>query len=93
MALVADNHTLTLCSDRKNIHLENIDGHIVITDNIVVGTYGTKFYGPNGINFNKIGSQSGRIIIKGDAAQLLSDTFGGMKRVNPEQPYLESYGK
>ncbi len=93
MALVADNHTLTLCSDRKNIHLENIDGHIVITDNIVVGTYGTKFYGPNGINFNKIGSQSGIIIIKGDAAQLLSDTFGGMKRVNPEQPYLESYGK
>ncbi len=93
MAILADDQAIMLCSDRKNIHLENIDGHIVLTDNIVVGTYGTKFKSPSGIDFNKIGRQSGRIIFKANATQLLKELFGNMGKANPEQPYLKSYGK
>ncbi len=70
-----------------------MDNDILLTDNIVVGTYGTKFKPASGIDFNKIGSQSGRIIIKGNTTQLLKDIFGNKGKVNPEQPYMESYGK
>ena len=81
---------LTVCSENKNLHIENIDGQIVLTDNLVVGTYGTKFTPPAGINANKLGQRKGRIVVK---AALMEDIFGPRHDVNPEQPYMQSYGR
>jgi len=93
MAALSPNATLSLCSENGNIHLENVDGRIVVTDNLVVGTYGTKFTPPVGKDANKIGVQKGRITIKANATELLKTIFGPRHDVNPEQPYFESYGK
>ena len=86
-------NSLALCSDNKNIHLENIDGRIVVTDNLIVGTYGTKFTPPAGKDANKIGVHRGRITLKADAQELLETIFGPRRDVNPEQPYMQSYGR
>ena len=93
MTVFAPQASLTLCSDNKDIHIENVDGRIVVTDNLIVGTYGTKFTTPLGKDADKIGVQKGRITVKADAAELLENIFGSRHDVNPEQPYLESYGK
>ena len=93
MTVLSPLHTITLCSDSRNIHLENIDGRIVLTDNLVVGTYGTKFTPPAGIDANKLGHRTGRITIKADATDLIESIFGQFHDVNPEQPYMESYGR
>ena len=85
--------SLVLCSDNKNIHIENVGGQIVVTDNLVVGTYGTKATSPKGKDAAKIGTRSGHIIFKAGAAELLETIFGPRRDVNPEQPYMESYGK
>lgn len=93
MTIRSPKECLAICTKSKNIHLENIDGHICLTDNIVVGTYGTKFTMPNGIDAKSIGKRSGTIIIKSSADELIKDCFGTWGTVNPEQPYMESYGK
>ena len=85
--------SLALCSDNKDIHIENVGGQIVVTDNLVVGTYGTKAISPKGKDAAKIGTRSGHIILKADATEFLEDVFGPRHDVNPEHPYLESYGK
>ena len=84
---------MTLCTDSRNIHLEKVDGRIIVTDNLIVGTYGTKFTPPAGKDAGKIGVQRGRITLKAGAADLLETIFGPRRDVNAEQPYMESYGK
>ena len=84
---------LALSSDNKNIHIENVDGQIVLTDNLVVGTYGTKATSPKGKDAAKIGVCKGHIILKANTTELLETVFGSRRDVNPEQPYRESYGK
>ena len=93
MALQSPQTTIALCTDSRNIHLENVDGRIVVTDNLVVGSYGTKFNGPQGKDAGKIGVQRGRITLKADATALLDTIFGPRRDVNAEQPYMQSYGK
>lgn len=85
--------SLTLCSEGRNILLENLNGNILLTDNLHSGTYGTKFSGPQGIKSNRIGKRNGQLLIKADATSLLQDIFGHAHSVNPEKPYMESYGK
>lgn len=84
---------LTLHSENGNILLENLNGHILLTDNLVVGTYGTKFGGPQGIDANKVGQRNGRITLKANVRELNETIFGTRRMVNAEQPYMESYGK
>ena len=93
MAFFSQQASLTLCSDNRNILLENIDGKIFLTDNLVVGTYGTKFTPPAGIDANKLGQRKGRITLKADATEFLNTIFGKYHKINPEQPYMQSYGK
>ena len=93
MTVLSPQHTITLCTDSHNIHLENTDGNIVLTDNLVTGTYGTKFTPPAGIDANKLGCRTGRIILKVDAIDFIESIFGQIHVVNPEQPYMESYGR
>lgn len=99
MAFLSPQASLALCSDTKNIHIENVDGRIVLTDNLVVGTYGTKFTPPAGVDANKLGQRKGRITLKSflqdksNTAELLERIFGSRRDVNPEQPYMQSYGK
>jgi hypothetical protein len=85
--------TLAVCNDNKNIYLENTDGKIVLTDNLVVGSYGTKFTPPAGIDANKLERRTGRITMKADATDFIESIFGPLHDVNPEQPYMESYGR
>ena len=66
---------------------------MVVTDNLVAGTYGTKFTPPAGIDAGKLGRRTGRITLKADATALTESVFGQLHNVNPEQPYLESYGR
>lgn len=93
MTILSPRQFVTLCTDSRNVHLENIDGKIVITDNLVVGTYGTKFTPPAGIDANKLDRRTGRIIFKSDATDFIKCIFGVLHDVNPEQPYMESYGR
>ena len=93
MTICSPNATLTLYSDNTNLLLENIDGRIHITDNKVVGTYGNKFVSPTGKDANKTGRQTGHITIKANASELVNSIFGPLKETNPEQPYMEVYGK
>ena len=93
MTVLSPQQTITLCTDGRNIHLENIDGKIVLTDNLVAGTYGTKFTPPAGIDANKLGLRTGRIVLKADATDFIENIFGPLHAVNPEQPYMESYGR
>ena len=84
---------LTLKTEAGNVFLENLGGRIALTDNLVVGSYGTKFNAPHGIAANKVGKRSGRIILKFDAGEFNERIFGPRRFVNSENPYLESYGK
>lgn len=93
LSVQSPQETITLCSDNRNIHLENVDGRIVLTDNLIVGTYGSKGTSPRGKDAAKTGARSGRITLKANTADLLETIFGQRHNVNPEQPYLESYGK
>ena len=93
MAVQSSQCTIAICTDSRNVHLEKTDGHIVLTDNLVVGTYGTKFTPPAGIDTNKLGRRTGRITLKADATALLESVFGPRRDVNPEQPYMQSYGR
>ena len=93
MTILSPRQTITLCTDSRNIHLENIDGKIVLTDNLVVGTYGTKFTPPAGIDANKLGRRTGRITLKAGVTDFIKSIFGQPHDVNPEQPYMESYGR
>ena len=93
MTILSPRQTITLCTDSRNIHLENVDGKIVLTDNLVVGTYGTKFTPPAGIDANKLGRRTGRITMKADVTDFIESVFRPLHDVNPEQPYMESYGR
>ena len=93
MAVYSTECTLALCTDSRNIHLEKIDGHIMLTDNLVAGTYGSKFTPPAGIDANKLGTRKGRITLKANPAQFLEAIFGIPHDVNPVQPYMESFGR
>lgn len=99
MAVLSPQAALMLCSDNRNLHLENVDGRIVVTDNLVVGIYGTKFTSPAGIDANKLGQRQGRLTLlscpqdKAGEDNLPACVFGQRRDVNPEQPYLKSYGK
>lgn len=93
MAVMSPQNTIAICTDNRNIHLEKVDGRIFLTDNLVVGTYGTKFTTPQGEDANKLGRRTGRIMLKANATALLESIFGQRRHVNPEQPYLDCYGK
>ena len=84
---------LTLKTETGNVFLEKLGGRIALTDNLVVGSYGTKFNAPHGIAANKVGKRSGRIILKFDAGEFNERIFGPRRFANFEKPYLESYGK
>lgn len=93
MAVCSPADTLLLCTGTKNIHLEKKDNRILLTDNLMVGTYGTKFFGPHGKDANKLGTQKGYITLKYSAKGVMDALFGPPSPVHPEQPYLEDYGK
>ena len=93
MTVLSPQQTITLCTDSRNIHLENIDGKIVLTDNLVAGTYGTKFTPPAGVDAQNLGRRTGRITLKADGTDIIESVFGQLHDVNPEQPYMESYGR
>ena len=93
LTVLSKENTATFCSGNNNIHLESIEGCIVLTDNQVVGTYGTKFGRPQGKDANMVGVRTGRITIKANVSDLLETIFGPRRFVNPERPYMESYGK
>ena len=94
MAVRSPQNILALCTDSRNIHLEKLGGRIALTDNLVVGTYGTKFTPPSGVDANKLGQRKGRITLKtAAAAEWLESVFGESRDINPEQPYIESYGR
>lgn len=95
MTLRTENaeETLTLRTESGNIHLENMDGRILLTDNLVVGTYASKFKTPEGIDANKLGVQTGRIVLKANGEGLPDSILGTHQAANPQQPYMESYGK
>ena len=93
MTVCSAHDTLTIYSDGRNLLLENIDGKIQVTDNKVVGTYASKFKAPEGKDAKKVGVQTGRITLKANASELVNSIFGPLKETNPEQPYMEVYGK
>ncbi len=99
MSVHSPQGTIALCTDSRNIHLERQGKNIVLTDNLIVGIYGTKFTSPSGIDANKLGVQKGRITIKAfktkdaNGLEWLESIFGPQREVNPEQPYMESYGR
>lgn len=92
MAFRSEDGTMVLWAEGRNVHLENLDGNIVVTDNLIVGTYGTKFTQPVGRDAGEIGVRKGRILLKSGAGELIQTVFGNLLPANPEQPYLDSYG-
>ena len=93
MTVYAPTKSLTISTDSRNIHLEKTGGKIVLTDNLIVGTYGTKFTPPQGTDARKLGVRQGRITLKMADPEWIETIFGKYIEVNPEQPYLESYGR
>lgn len=93
MTARSESENITVCTEGSNILLENANGRIMLTDNLIQGTYGTKFMSPKGMDAGKIGKRTGRIVMKANAAEVIETVFGSLHAVNPEQPYLEWYGK
>lgn len=93
LAVRSDNETMIICTTNKNIHFENINGNIVLTNNLVVGNYGDKFNTPFGKDANKLGQRTGSIVVKSNTIELLKSVFNGLNTINPEQPYFDSYEK
>ncbi len=87
------SHQLTLASDGGNMMLENIGGSIHLTDEIYVGTYGTKFKGPQKLELEKGAKFKGRIVLKYNAFDVNAQVFGAFSPAVKENPYMESYGK
>jgi beta-galactosidase len=93
MTLLSPQTDLSLHSQNGSLLMEQLNGFIYLTDNLVVGSYGTKFKGPQGMNANQVGVRKGRLVMKADARSLQQQIFGQRRLANAEQPYLKSYGK
>ena len=89
----AHHSALTFISESNNLFLENIDGAIVISDNLRPCTYGTKFLGPQPVQASHLGILHGHITLKAGTIKAITDTFGALAPANAENPYLDSYGK
>lgn len=93
LAVSSPTENLILGTQGGNILFEKKGGHILLTDNLMVGTYGTKYLSPKGKDAKKLGQRTGNITLKCGSKELLKAIFGTLSTPNPEQPYLEEYGK
>jgi beta-galactosidase len=77
--------------------VENENGHILISQNAIITGYGSKFKAPKGrLKIKDIKSIQGELIVFVSAGRqergLLNEVFHPDCTVNPENPFMESYG-
>ncbi|MCL1943784.1 MAG: DUF4981 domain-containing protein [Candidatus Azobacteroides sp.] len=92
-----DNYAIGFAGNRSDLGVENIDGRIVISDNLVVVGYGTKLSQPiNEQKADKIGEKRGAfcltIVNTIQNKGLFHAVFSPYDIVLPEKPFLKSYG-
>jgi hypothetical protein len=84
-------------SGSGNIGIENVEGKIVISQNEVAAGYGSKFKAPQGRkSLDELGEINGSLALFFDTPvqpiPFLDKIFKPYQTVNPENPYLKSYG-
>ena len=92
-----DSTGIGLWSSSGNIGLENINGHMAISQNEIVSGYGSKFKAPKGlVHASDMQEVSGKLILfistPVKPVEFLNQTFKPYRTVNPENPYQSSYG-
>ncbi|MBM6992598.1 MAG: hypothetical protein I3J02_04955 [Prevotella sp.] len=85
--------TVSVVAQSGNLLIENIGGRIAITDNLLVGGYGSKFAAPVYQTASDLGQRQGCLVLRANATQLVYRVFGDISPANAEHPYLDSYGK
>lgn len=98
IAVVTDHQRgVGLWSDNGNLSIENIDGSIFVSQDVIVAGYGSKFTKPKDlIPADKLKSIQGTLILFVDQSPKpiiwFDSIFKPYRTVVPEQPYLRSYG-
>ncbi|UAY53818.1 glycoside hydrolase family 2 protein [Arachidicoccus terrestris] len=92
-----DSCGLGFWSSNGNIGIENIRGRMAVSQNGIVTGYGSKFKAPKGRKpVSEIQNISGKFILftntPAHPAKVLNTVFDPYSIVNPERPYLDSYG-
>ncbi|MGC4235268.1 MAG: glycoside hydrolase family 2 TIM barrel-domain containing protein [Niabella sp.] len=86
-----------LWSSNGNIGVENTGGKILVSQNEIVAGYGSKFKAPQGrLPLNELDEISGTLVMFFNTSaqwpEFIEKLFMPRAIVNPENPYLESYG-
>ena len=99
LAVVTDTaaRAFGIAVDNGNVGVENINGSIFISQNIVVAGYGTKFTKPKQlIEAWKLNGLKGSFTVFIDQpakpSPFLNNIFKSYSTIVPEQPFLKSYG-
>jgi beta-galactosidase len=91
------NYGIGLQGKNGNIGVENIDNVIYVSQNAIISGYGSKFKAPKGrMSMENIGEISGSLTVFFDTpkqpVEFVRSVLGNYKPVNPENPYMKSYG-
>lgn len=92
-----ENKGIGFAGKQTNIGVENIDGKIVVSDNVLVSGYGTKLSSPTDEcktgDIKEIkGSFTFTVVDAQTENNLFVDVFSPMEIVLPQKPFMKSYG-